>query len=249
MLNELYELGLALGKCGIEREACASGLEVGRGQEGIPIFLAPNGSISRPPEPVSADQMKGMLKWSTSPALSLPVYNLDSLYSVAQDEFDRLRKAWIKSQGKAALFDEPHPESGKLNWPTISGARSRTKDFQSTLKIAREQIMRGAEQSFDDGGDAWHALLETLEKQDALQLIERLGNASCKWVRTASCPRCAFGLLYCPEGKSAKTPTVTWLRIWTSRSGPRSTNAERLCTAPNRREREPFGRISASSRL
>jgi len=206
MLNELYDLSRALGKSGVEREACASGLEVGRGQEGIRIFLAPDGSINRSPEAVSADQMKTLLKWSTGPGLSLPVYNLDSLYSVPQADFDRLRKAWTKCQRSAALFNEPHPEPSTLNWPPISGERSRTKDFQSTLKIACEQIRKGAGEAFDEGGDAWRVLLDTLEKQDALQLIERIAQKLCAWVRTASCPKCAFALLYCLDGKSSKTP-------------------------------------------
>lgn len=206
MLNELYELNRALGKSGIEREACAAGLEVGRGQEGLRIFLAADGSISRPPETVSADQMKILLKWSTGPGLSVPVYNLDSIYSVAQGDFERLRKAWGKSQRNAALFGDAHPASSGSNWPPLSNKRSRTKDFQSALKIASEQIRMGAEQCFTDGGDGWQALLMAFEKQDALKLIERIGDALRIWIRTASCPKCAFGLLYCTESKSTKTP-------------------------------------------
>jgi hypothetical protein len=155
MLNELYDLNRALDESGIERETCASGLEVGRGQEGLRIFLAANGSICRPPETVSAEQMKRLLKWSTGPGLSLPVYNLDSIYTVSLKDFERLRSAWVKCQRNAALFSEPHPESSKLNWPTASAKRSRTKDFQSTLKIACAQIRNGAGHSSTDGGDGW----------------------------------------------------------------------------------------------
>ena len=175
MLNELYDLSQALSACGIEREACASGLEVGRGAEGVRVFLAPDGSISRL-EPVSRDQMKTLLKWSTGPGLSLPVYNFDSIYSVGETDFERLRASWARCRRASTLFTEPHPASSKLNWPPISGSRSRTKDLQSTLKNACEQIETAAEQSFDGGGDAWKALLETLEQQDPLLLIERIGD-------------------------------------------------------------------------
>jgi hypothetical protein len=52
--------------------------------------------------------------------------------------------------------------------------------------------------------------LDTLDKQEALQLIGRIGDALREWIRTASCPKCVFGLLYCPEDesedKSTKTP-------------------------------------------
>jgi hypothetical protein len=206
MLNELYALGRALDACGIEREPCASGLEVGRGEEGVRVFLASDGSISRAPEPVSKDQMKSIRKWSTGPGLSLPVYNLDSIYSVTETDFERLRAAWARCRRIPTLYMEPHPASSKLNWPPISRSRSRTKDLQSTLKNTCEQIRSGAGQSFEDGGDAWKVLLEALEKKDPLLLIDQLGTALRKWVRTASCPKWAFGLLYCPEGKSTKTP-------------------------------------------
>lgn len=206
MLNELYDVNRALSRSGIERQAAAAGLEVGRGKEGIRIFLARDGSVSRAPEPLSAEQMKGILKWSTGSGLSLPVYNLDSIYSVSQSEFDRLRTRWAECHRKGVLFDEPHPESSTLSWSAISGKRSRTKDLQSTLRIACEKIRAAAGASFVDGGDGWQALLETLEKQDALQFVALLGKALSEWVRTAACPKCAFGLLYCAEGKSTKTP-------------------------------------------
>ena len=104
MLNELYDLNRALTESGIEREACASGLEVGRGQEGLRIFLSADGSIKRPPETVSADDMKRLLKWSTGPGLSLPVYNLDSIYALSEEDFERYRSSSGEMPKKRCLI-------------------------------------------------------------------------------------------------------------------------------------------------
>lgn len=211
MLNEIYDLSRALDNADIRREIRAEGLEEGRRQEGIRVFLNAEGRVSRF-EHVSAEHMKRICKWSSGAGQSLPVYNLDSIFALQPADLDRLRKAWVAAHRTAQPFSELHPPSSRLNWPTPSGKRSRTKDLNSALTTVSQQVRTAASNDFADGGDAWKALLERLGKVEVLSFVSHLGEELAKWVRTGLAPKCAFDVLYCSEDRAEK-PTKTPIQL------------------------------------
>lgn len=205
MLNELYDLCSALEKTGIRPETRAQGLEEGRKQEGVRVFLLPDGKVSRF-ERVAAEDMKRICKWSAGAGQSLPVYNLDSVFIVPPAEFDHLKKAWTGSHRKGHQFAEPHPTTARLNWPASTGKRSRTKDLNSAVTTVTQQIRAAASDDFTHGGDAWNVLLRTLSTLDVLPFVGHLGDELVNWTRTGLAPKCAFDLLYCSEDNADKPP-------------------------------------------
>lgn len=181
MLNELYDLWQACEPPGkpprIDLPIRIPGLDKGQNADGIRLFLGADGAIMRL-EPVPAEQMKRIRKWSCGSGITLPVFNFEPLHQLEEKEYAAFKKAVSKlAKGQAADLtpflclpdgEGPlRPLAGR--WP-----ESKTAMLDSAFKKVSADLVEKIGKDETNESDGWRKLLQILQKLTAEKWLEQL---------------------------------------------------------------------------
>jgi len=212
MLNELYDLWQACEPPGkparIDLPIRIPGLDKGQNADGIRIFLGEGGAITRL-EPVPAEQMKRIRKWSCGSGITLPVFNFEPLHQLGETEYTVFKKAVSKlAKGQAATLTpflcQPDGE-GPLCHLASRWPESKIGMLDSAFKKVSGDLLEKIGMDELDESDGWRKLLQIVKKLNAKEWLERLSPAVCQFASRHWFPGLADLLFH----NSAKTKAGT----------------------------------------
>jgi hypothetical protein len=203
MLNELYDLWQACERVQIQLPIRIPGLDEGQNEDGLRVFLRKDGSISRI-EAVPGEQMKRIRKWKCGEGITLPVFNFEPLHAIRLRGKQALAKRFngLELRARERLLRRSRP----IRWET--GPQSRRQKLAGAFKNVSGDLSQriGADASPD--GDAWRALIETLQRVDVEVMFLALSKALQEHLGNGPSNDCSLDVLFqnATKDKASTTP-------------------------------------------
>ena len=196
MLNELYDLWQAGERAGIQFPIRIPGLDEGQNEDGLRVFLRPDGAISRI-ESVPGEQMKRIRKWKCGEGITLPVFNFEPLHAIRLRGSQPLSRRFnaLSAATRLRFLKRPSP----IRWEI--GPQSRRQKLAGAFKNVSADLIEKIADDTDDDGAAWRALLQIVQQVTANAFLEALSKAIRERFRNGPVNDCSLDILFHNEAK------------------------------------------------